>query len=161
MAEINPNRTKLLLLANEISGMSIDSLIHPAKAGSFDFESARPLLEGIIGFYREVVSAVYTSVPDNLLGEAANTAESVTGSLKELQKFDIKSGDPNQNSSSIRSRLFNDWQQAFHHTAHFVSFGHLSPAAISERIEQIKALNQSIAADAKRQRRATRQKSRP
>src|SRR5260370_12736711 len=124
--------------AKTIAEWDITALLHPKESGPYDFEDQKPLLEYIRLFYSDVASGHFEFINQNILHEIAQAAESLIQTYGEIQKFNHKTGDPNQNRSALGNRLHAVWFDAYSRTAAQLEFVRSSSGALAQEVEALR-----------------------
>jgi hypothetical protein len=144
MAQIRPEEDKLLKIATSIAQWKTDAWIHPANAASFNFESEKPLFETIQSFYKDVSIASFSFVPDSVVATLAQQADDLLKWLMQVQAFNFRDGDPNQNHRSLIVQLRNRWGEAYNYTSPHLALAKVSSAVITQEVSTLKSTVESI-----------------
>ena len=144
MANPNPSLERLQTLARQIAGHDLELLIHPASAGTYDFESVRTLIKFILGFHTDIASTDLGHVPDPVLDTMFNNASSVLSSFTEIKTFNYRLGDPNQASNQHLQNLKSRWREEYIYAAPHIALAKVTSSAIGQELNAIRSTANNI-----------------
>ena len=147
MADPNTPIGRLQTIANQIAVFDLELLIKPAQGGTYNFEPNRELIKFILNFYTDVASLELSHIPQPLVDQMINQANSVMSALNAIKGFNYRIGDPNQQSASLIQQLQNQWRDAYSFTISHIAFAKISSSAIAQELESIKTLVNQMRSD--------------
>ena len=137
MADPNTPEGRLQAVATQIAGLTVESLVHPAQAATYNFEPQRQLFESIISFFADIVAAKLSHIPEPVLTTMFGLAGNVFNALTDIKNFNVRQGDPNTNLNNNVSALQNQWQQAYNFAIPHIAFAKVSSSAIAQELQAI------------------------
>lgn len=138
-ADIIREEQKFLELATAIASLPMDQLLHPPKAGTYNFEDSRVLFEAVCDFYKGVSLARMNIVPQGVLTGMWQRTEQVVKALRDIQAFDYRMGDPNRTTKEVVANLSNQWAETYQYCAPHVSLARVASGAIDQALTNLKA----------------------
>jgi hypothetical protein len=147
MADPNTPVGRLQTVANQIAGFDLELLIKPAQGGTYNFEPHREFIKFILNFYADVGSLELSHVPQPVVDQMINQANSILNVLNAIKQFNYRNGDPNQQSASLIAQLQNQWREVYNFAISHVAFAKISSSAIAQELETIKAVVNQMRSD--------------